>query len=82
MNQTLDWRIMLLTKGIESQSRMIWHQRSLQRNKLATNRILEWIVPVDHGKGVWCNTNSHGSNMDSLFDFIDELIASLDVREW
>jgi hypothetical protein len=31
---------------------------------------------------VWCNTNSHGSNMDSLFDFIDELIASLDVREW
>ena len=31
---------------------------------------------------MWCNTNSHGSNTDSLFDFVDELIASLDVSEW
>lgn len=53
MDQAWSRRVRRLVQGVERQLRVIWEEHRLQRNELAEDWVIPWVLPIYAAEDVW-----------------------------
>lgn len=53
MHEARHWRVGCLVERVQRQFGVVGQQVGLERQKLAKDRVVSWILPVDSAENVW-----------------------------